>query len=108
MIARQLDTQEASCKWFAAKDRQMRNSVNKTLYTLQQRIRAERMRYALELVYKGRFFDEPSYGTTGISVKIEGPQVRDRKMLSVLEDDYSKEGIIKKVTKQGIVYRIPK
>lgn len=108
MITKQLDTQEAPFKWAAAQDRHMRNSVNKTLYTQQQCARALRMMYALETVYTGRFFDEPSYGKTGISVKIENAYARDRKMLAILEDGFAKEGIIKKVTPQGITYRIPK
>ena len=103
----ELDTPAASNKWWAAQDRRMRNVANASLYTLKQRTRAIRMQDALAEVYNGRFFDEPNYGKRGISVKIENPQIRDRKTLRSLEASYAAEGIIKKRTAQGICYYIP-
>ena len=104
----ELDTPAATNKWAAAMDRQRRNTNNASLYTLQQRTRAIRMRDAMECVYGGRHFDSPSYGKRGISVKIEDPVVRNRRDLKLLENAYEKEGIIKKKTPQGICYYIPK
>jgi hypothetical protein len=106
MQAHTLDTQAAPNKWWALRDRQQRNHANSTHYTLEQRTRAGRMQLALELCYTGRVY-EPSYGTTGVSVKTVG-HVRDRKALASLEAVWEAQGIIKRVTAQGTSYRFKK
>lgn len=103
-----LDTQEAPTKWFAAKDRHLRNSVNKSLYSAKQVGRAIRLADALRDLYDGTFYDEPSYGTTGISVKVGNPSVKRKALLAAYEKSLEAEGITKKVTAQGILYRIKK
>ena len=103
-----LNTPDAPCKWWAIQDRRMQNIANATLYTRHQRDRAMRLLDILPSVYHGRFFDSPNYGKRGISVKIEGPMISDRKALRVLEAAWTLEGIYKKKTPQGICYYITK
>jgi len=102
-----LDTQEAGNKFWAFQDARMRSIVNASLYTDNQKTRAERMKLGLELVYYGKSF-YIAYGKRGISIKIDRAQVRDNKNLALLDADYSAEGIVKKVSSQGIIYNIPK
>jgi hypothetical protein len=103
-----LDTAESPTPYWAVLDRRVRNTANKSLYTVQQVTRAIRLRDALSNFYNGTFYDEPSYGTTGISVKVGNPRVRDRKALRAYEAALATEGITKKVTPQGVLYRIKK
>lgn len=103
-----LDTPASTCPFWAILDRRANNSANKTLYTTKQVTRAIRLLDALPNFYRGTFYDEPSYGTTGISVKVGNPQVADRKGLRAYEALLEAEGITKKITKQGILYRIKK
>lgn len=100
-----LDTQEAPNKWWAARDAQMRNIANKSHHTEQSKIRAERMKLALELVYAGKQF-YIAYGKRGISIKIDRAIVRDNKNLALLERDWTASGVTKKVSAQGIIYRL--
>lgn len=104
MKTQSLNTQEAPNKWWAARDARIRNYVNSTLYTEQQRIAAERMKMALELVYhaKGVYI---AYGKTGISLKVDGARVRDFKELSLMEAGWSIVGFVKRVSPQGVIYR---
>jgi len=102
-----LDTQEAVNKAWAYKDARMRDIANASTYTLAQRTRAERMKYALELVYNARN-SYIAHGKRGISIKLDQAQVRDRRTLKLLEADYALEGIVKKVSAQGVIYNIPR
>jgi len=47
-----------------------------------------------------------NYRKKQITLKVEQPQVRDRKMLKVLEADWTGLGVIKRVSAQGVNYRI--
>ena len=98
-----INTEEAANKQFAAYDRRMRNIANASHYTEAQRVRAERMRMALTLVYGGIVYT-PSYGTTGVSIKVVG-HVADLKNLRALEADWSEQGVTKKESAQGTIYR---
>lgn len=101
-----LDTKEAPNKFFALQDRRMRNYANKTLYTVAQQIRLDRIKLALELIIKGTVY-EPAFGKRTASVKVQdGAFVADRKMLALLEADWAKEGIYKKVSAQGFQYHL--
>lgn len=102
-----INTEEASNKWWAARDARMRSAANKTHYSSVQQVQAERMRQALELVYAGRFFD-PKYNKTFITIKIEGAMVKDKKNLALLEQQWSQLGIRKRPSQQGVNYNIPK
>jgi hypothetical protein len=103
-----LDTKESNNKFFALQDRRMRNHANKTLYTQAQQIRLERIKLALEMVLRGTVY-EPSFGKKSASVKVQdGALIADRKMLRLLEADWEKEGIFKKVSAQGFQYHMPR
>jgi hypothetical protein len=103
-----LDTKESTNKFFALQDRRMRNHANKTLYTTAQQIRLERIKLALEMVLRGTVY-EPSFGKKSASVKVQdGALIADRKMLRLLESDWAKEGIFKKVSAQGFQYHMPR
>lgn len=102
-----LNTPEAPNKWWAARDARIRNYVNSTHYTEHQRIAAERMKMVLELVYAAKAV-YIAYGKTGISLKVDGAQVLDRKELSLMEEGWSIAGFVKKVSPQGVIYRLAK
>lgn len=103
-----LDTKESNNKFFALQDRRMRNHANKTLYTQAQLIRLERIKLALEMVLRGTVY-EPSFGKKSASVKVQdGALIADRKTLTLLEADWAKEGIFKKVSAQGFQYHMPR
>lgn len=105
MKAQTIRTEEAPNKWWAARDARMRNYANSTRYTDHQKTAAERMKIVLEMVYtaKGVYI---AYGKKGISLKVDGAVVRDRKELSFLEEGWSTAGIVKKVSPQGVIYRL--
>lgn len=107
MKAQELNTQEAPNKWWAARDAAMRNYANSTHYTEQQKIAAERMKWALELVYWASGI-HIAYGKKGISIKVDKPAVKDRKELRLLEAGWELAGIVKKISPQGIIYRYNK
>ena len=103
-----LDTKESANKFFALQDRRMRNHANKTLYTQAQLVRLERIKLALEMIVRGTVY-EPSFGKKSASVKVQdGALIADRKMLTLLEADWAKEGIFKKVSAQGFQYHMPR
>jgi hypothetical protein len=108
MKATELDTKNAG--YFAraaALDARMRNIAMASRYADAQKIQAERMKLGLDMVYasKGIYIN---FRLKFITLKIENPQVRDRKTLALLEQDYEKAGITKQVTAQGVIYRIKK
>ena len=91
--------------WFAERDARMRSAVNSSLFTDAQKIRAERVKLGLEMVYNGeKFYIEFRKGF--ISVKVNKPEVRDRKGLALLEMCYKNEGFEKCKTSQGFTYRL--
>ena len=93
--------------WFAERDARLRSAVNSTTFTDTQKIKAERVKLALELVYRAeKVYIE--YRKKFISVKVQKAQVRDRKGLLLLEMCYENEGLEKVKTAQGITYRIAK
>ena len=102
-----INTQESPNKWWAVQDRKMRNIANKSKYSSEEQIRVERMRMALTNCYHGEFYD-PSYGVKGVSIKVGKAQIVNRKDLRSLEADWTKAGITKKASAQGVIYRIPK
>lgn len=107
MNSRDLDTQSAPNKWWAAQDARMRNFAMSTKYTESQKIQAERMKLGLDMVYSSPKEIFINYRKRFIAIKIEKPTVRDRQNLKLLEAEYAERGIVKKVTAQGIIYEIP-
>jgi hypothetical protein len=105
MLERNLDTQEAPTKWWAAQDARMRNLANKSHYQPSTHIRTERMIMALSILYNARGIHE-AYGKTGVSIKVDRPSsIRDPRNLKLLEADWTRAGVVKKVSAQGIIYR---
>ena len=104
MRATNLDTQEAPNKWWAARDARMRNIANASHYSEQVRVRAERMRWALELVYAAKNI-YVAFGKKGISIKVDAAVVKDPKNLRLLEQDWTQAGVNKRVSAQGVIYR---
>jgi allophanate hydrolase subunit 1 len=108
MRALELETQSAGqFAFYAARDARMRNAAQKSHYTAQEQLRAERMQVMLDTVYSAKKV-YINYRQKFIAVKLEFAVVRDRALVRVLEADYALEGIEKTVTAQGITYRIPK
>lgn len=108
MKERELETKSAGFyAYAAARDARMRAAAMWSHYTDAERVRAERMKLALELCYYAkRFYINPR--GKFITIKIENPKIKDHRNLALLEADYEQEGITKVVTPQGITYRIPK
>lgn len=106
METRELDTQAAPYKHSAYLDARARSIANASHFTQQQRLRIERLKVGLEMVYAGDFY--VVYGKTSCGVKIHQAKVIDRKALQLLESQYAAEGIIKKVTAQGVKYHAKK
>jgi hypothetical protein len=108
MKAQELETKSAGYyAYAAARDASMRAVAMWSHYTDRERVRAERMKLGLNMVYNaGILYINP--GANLLLSKWTKPSVRDRKMLALLEQDYELEGITKVVTEQGITYRIPK
>lgn len=91
--------------WFAERDARLRSAVNSSLFSDSQKLRAERVKLALEIVYNSDFI-KIEFRKKFISVKVQKPRVKDRKTLDLLEQDYKGEGYTKVLTKQGFTYRI--
>jgi allophanate hydrolase subunit 1 len=93
--------------WFAERDARMRSAVNSTTFSDAQKLKAERVKLALEMVYSAeKVYIE--YRKKFISVKVHKANVRDRKGLLLLEMCYENEGLQKVKTPQGVTYRIIK
>lgn len=108
MQERELESKSAGFyAYAAARDARMRAAAMWSHYTEVERVRAERMKLALELCYSAkRFFINPR--GKFITIKVENPRVVDRRNLELLEEDYTAQGITKVVTAQAVIYRIPK
>lgn len=100
-----LNTEEAQNKRWAAQDARMRNIANKSLYTQAMQIRVERMMMAMTLVYGYKTIYD-AYGKKGVSIKIDRAYVKDNKNLALLEKDWTAQGVTKKVSEQGVIYRL--
>ena len=106
MQVRELDTAGAGVfAWAAAQNARMTSLANSTHFSDAQKLLAERMRLALEMVYSSRAV-HLNYRKTQITLKVDQPTVRDRKMLKVLEADWTGLGVIKRVSAQGVNYAI--
>ena len=100
-----LNTEEAQNKRWAAQDARMRNIANKSRYSQAIQIQIERMKMAMTLVYAASGIYE-AFGKKGISIKVDGARVKDNKNLALLEKDWTAEGVTKKVSEQGVIYRL--
>ena len=107
MLATTLDTKEATNAFFAQRDARMRNYANSSTYTQNERIKAERVKLALEMVYRSKEV-YINYRKNFIAVKLCNALVRDRAAVAEVEAMYAQEGIVKRVSAQGTIYRIPR
>jgi hypothetical protein len=107
MQARDLDTKEASNAFFAARDARMRNYAMGSTYTPAERLRAEQVKLGLECVYRVTEV-HINYRQKFIAVKLSNAIVRDRASVADLEAAYAQEGIVKRTSAQGTIYRIPR
>ena len=103
MRYKQLDTKEATVKWWAAQDASMRNIANASLYTDKQKLRAERMKLVLGEVFSAQGI-HINYRKTKIAVKVDKPIIRKRKELRQFEADWAKQGVVKTASAQGVIY----
>ena len=108
MKAQELESKSAGYFAYAAmRDARMRAVAMWSHYTDKERVRAERMKIGLEMVYNAKGIHINPRGKF-IAIKVDQPQVRDRKNLALMEKDYELLAITKVVTEQGVTYRIPK
>ena len=108
MKAQELETKSAGYyAYAAARDASMRAVAMWSHYTDRERVRAERIKIGLEMVYNAKGVHINPRGKF-IAIKVDQARVRDCKMLALLEKDYELLSITKVVTEQGITYRIPK
>jgi hypothetical protein len=103
----ELAVSEAPNKWWAGFDARQRSLSNKSHYDSVTQIRVERMKMALSLLYSARNIYE-SYGKQGVSIKLDAPRVRDQSELKKLEKHWENQGVTKRITAQGIIYRFSK
>lgn len=105
MIAKDIDSKSAGqFAWFAARDARMRNYANSTLYTEAQKLKAERMKLVLEMVYSAKKV-HINYRKTFVAIKVDSARICDAKTLKMAEQDWTNDGITKVVSDQGVVYR---
>lgn len=108
MQERDLETKSAGYyAYAAARDAAQRSYAASTKYSDQEKVAAERMKLVIEMMYAARGV-HLNYRDKFIAIKIDSPTVVDRKNLKLMESDWTKAGVVKRVTEQGIIYRIPK
>lgn len=103
----ELNTKESTNKWWSVVDAARRSYNESTHYAEKQKVQAERMKYALELVYSNKGI-HINFRKKFITIKVDNAKVKDRTVLSQLEADWDKQGIVKLQSPQGIVYRVMK
>ena len=109
MYSKELDSKPSYRPWFSKADAEARNTANKSLYGPKQLLEAERVRLALGLVYHNRGI-YINYRDRFIAVKVDRAQtIRGQRLeREVLEKEYETRGYSKRVTAQGVIYRIPR
>ena len=106
MIEKDADYQSAGkYAWFAMRDASMKSAVNSTHFSDFQKTKAERIKYALELVYSSEEISI-TFCKKWVRIKVHNGTVKDKKNLALLESDWACEGITKLFTNQGIIYRL--
>ena len=106
MLTIEKDNKEAPNKWWAAQDARMRNIANKSRWDAKTQRKIDAMMMVLDNIYSGKIYE--AYGVRRVAIKIDSPQVRDRKWLRIMEADWAAEGITKTITPRGILYQVAK
>ena len=57
------------------------------------------------MVYAAKGIYE-AYGKKGVSIKVDGAVVKDKANLQALEAEWSAKGFTKKISPQGVIYRL--
>jgi hypothetical protein len=91
--------------FFAARDASLKSAVNASRFSDSQKLRAERMKLGLEMVYVAEQVSITNC-KKWIRVKVHKAIIKDRKFLSLLESDWALEGITKVHTDQGVIYHV--
>jgi hypothetical protein len=100
-----INTEEATNKRWAAQDAQRRNTNNKSHFSQAIQVQIERMKMVMNMVYACKNIYE-AYGKKGVSIKVDGATVTDKKNLRLLEAEWTALGFTKKVSEQGVIYRL--
>jgi len=93
--------------WAARMNAISTSNMHKQNYSEAQKLRAEQIRLALELVYYSKEV-HAQFRKTKIAIKVQNARVADKQGLAQLEADWEAEGITSKKTPQGIIYSIKK
>ncbi len=106
MLAKDIESVPAGkFAWYAMRDAKLNSAVNSTRFTDSQKIKAERVKLAIELVYSYTSVTL-DYTKKWARVKAHDAVVKDRRNLRELENQWESEGIEKVKTPQGVIYRI--
>ena len=91
--------------WFAARDASMRSAINASRFNDKQKLRAQQIKLALDLLYS---HDDLTidYTKRHIRVKVHNANIKNRSLLRERESEWAIEGVIKVLTNQGIIYRV--
>lgn len=96
-----------ACKWawFASRDAKMKSAINATKFSDKTKLKVEQMKLVLmEVYYYTKIESDPQ--KTFVRIKIHNGVVRNKKMLREYEDYWAEQGIVKRLTNQGIIYRV--
>jgi hypothetical protein len=91
--------------WFAARDASLKSAVNASRFSSLQKLKAERMKLVLEMVYATEQVSITNC-KKWIRVKVHNATIKNRKQLSLLEQDWFIDGITKVHTDQGVIYHV--
>jgi hypothetical protein len=107
MQEKDINTPKAYNPWYAIQDAKRRSIANQSHFSQAKQVAADRMAMVLPMVYKnsGVYIN---YRAKFIAVKVSEATVKNSKDLVKLEADWTKLGYTKRVSAQGIIYRIPK
>lgn len=100
-----LNTEEAPNKRWASQDARQRNLSNKSHYSYRIQTQVERMKMVLTVLYTARNIYE-AYGKRGISIKLDHASVKDRQNLELIEAEWAEQGVTKRISDQGVIYRL--
>ena len=108
MQQQELETKSAGFyAYAAARDAAQRSYAASTHYTARQKVAAERMKLALEMLYSARAY-HVNFRDKFVAIKLDRPTVRDRKNLAEMETEWAAAGVTKVATAQAVIYRMPK
>jgi hypothetical protein len=109
MLTKYLANDDAApnCKWFAAQDAMRRNANNKSHYSQTEQRQVVTWLDLLDNVYN---YNESfiNYRQKFITIKLANARVKNRALLSEVEEILDTYAVVKTITPQGINYRFNK